>query len=111
MTQNTRINRIIDDAGERLNRGLRNPWRRLSLMVISLLFGFLLASTVSSASGQRAQQDMVMAAIIVLLIESISWIIYGRGQKLRGILWAELLNGLKIGLTYGLFVEAFKLNS
>lgn len=111
MTQNTRLNRIIDDAGDRLNQGLRNPWRRLSLLVISLLFGFLLASVVSSFSGQRAEQDMVVAAIMVLLTELASRIIYGRGQQLRGILWAEVLNGLKIGFTYGLFVEAFKLNS
>jgi len=111
MTQNTRLNRIIDDAGDRLNRGLRNPWRRLSLLVISLLFGFLLASVVSSVSGQRAEQDMVVAAIMVLLTELASRIIYGSGQQLRGIFWAEVLNGLKIGLIYGLFVEAFKLNS
>ena len=102
---------MIDLAGEQLNRGLQNPWRRLSLSIISLLFGFFLATAVSSASGQDSEQDVVVAAIMVLLTEIANRVIYGGNRQLKGLLWAEMLNGLKIGLTYGLFVEAFKLNS
>ena len=48
---------------------------------------------------------------MVLLTEIANRVIYGGNRQLKGLLWAEMLNGLKIGLTYGLFVEAFKLNS
>lgn len=90
---------------------MQNPWRRLSLLVISFFFGFFLASAISSAAGQEANQDVVVAAIMVGLTEAINRIIYSRNQQLKGVLWAEVLNGLKIGVTYGFFVEAFKLNS
>ncbi|MBR8833561.1 MAG: DUF565 domain-containing protein [Stigonema ocellatum SAG 48.90 = DSM 106950] len=109
--QNTRLNNLLDATARRLGQWLFNPWRRLSLLVISLLFGFFLGSAISTTAGQTAEWDVVVAGILVLLTEIASRIFYGRSFSARRSLWLDTLNSLKIGLVYSLFLEAFKLGS
>lgn len=109
--QNTRINRFIDVIGEQLRRWLANPWRRISLLLISLLFGTFLGSAISTIAGQSADWDIFAAGLLVLLTELVNRLVYGASPQVARFLWVDLLNALKIGLTYSLFVEAFKLGS
>ena len=109
--QNTRINRLIDVLGEQFGRWLSNPWRRISILVISLLFGTFLGTAISTIAGQSADWDIIAAGLLVLLTELTNRLVYGRKRPAAGYLWVEVLNALKIGLTYNLFVEAFKLGS
>jgi hypothetical protein len=109
--QNTRINIIVDAIILRLRIWLQNPWRRTSLLIISLLFGVFLGGAISTIAGQTAELDIVGAALLTALTELINWIVYRRRQPVSRHLWIEILNCLKIGLIYGLFVEAFKLGS
>lgn len=109
--QNTRLNGIVDAIGGQLGRWLFNPWRRLSLLVISLLFGFFLGTAVSTTAGQSADWDIVAAGILVALIEVVDRIYYRSTRPGKKPFWVEGLNALKIGLTYSLFIEAFKLGS
>jgi hypothetical protein len=123
--QNTRLNNLVDTLAVQISGWLRNPWRRLSIIVISLLFGFFLGTAIPTTSGQRATWDVFSALILVLFTEAVSWFVYGnhrrspsaaarepnRADSSTRSLLAEMLNALKIGLTYGLFVEAFKLGS
>lgn len=37
--QRTRLSTLVDTAGGRLEQFFTNPWRRLSLLLISLLLG------------------------------------------------------------------------
>jgi Protein of unknown function (DUF565) len=120
--QNTRLNTFIDRLFQQFTQWIENPWRRLSLLIISLLFGNFLASAIATSTGQRTNLDIIIALVILGVTEAISWLTYasplGRhklsennailGQ--RPILVA-ILNSLKLGLVYGLFVEAFKLGS
>ena len=127
--QNTRLNNLVDATAGQLGRWLLNPWRRLSLLVISLLFGFFLGGAISLSAGQRGVSDILAAGIILLFTEIVDRIYYSRNRQgregtlisplgMRGrsprqglTLWLEALNALKIGLTYSLFLEAFKLGS
>ena len=109
--QNTRINRLIDVLGERFGSWLSNPWRRISLLVITLLFGTFLGTAISTIAGQSANWDIIVAGLLVLLTELLNRLVYGGPQVVARSLWVEMLNALKIGLTYNLFVEAFKLGS
>ena len=108
--QNTRLNNLVTALGAQVGNWIFNPWRRLSILIISLLFGFFLGTAVSTTVGQTADLDIVAAGILVALIEVIDRIYYRRRQKGRSF-WVESLNALKIGLTYSLFIEAFKLGS
>lgn len=116
--QNTRLNTLIDTVLKRSQQWLQNPWRRTSLVIISLLFGNFLASAIATVAGQNADLDIVVSAILVAISELVSWFVHrgnwGRGQPNRfgqRALGIDVLNSLKLGLMYGLFVEAFKIGS
>lgn len=109
--QNTRLNGLLDAIASSLRRWFFNPWRRLSLLVISLLFGFFLGAAISTTAGQAADWDITSAALVVALCEVVDRIYYTGNQGARRSLWVESLNALKIGMTYSLFLEAFKLGS
>ena len=109
--QNTRLNNLLDVIASKLRQWFFNPWRRLTVIIISLLFGFFLGTAISTTAGQAADWDIVAAAILILLTEISSRIVYSRTWVARRSLWVESLNSLKIGVTYSLFIEAFKLGS
>ncbi|MBW4562033.1 MAG: DUF565 domain-containing protein [Mojavia pulchra JT2-VF2] len=109
--QNTRLNNLFDAIARQLNQWFFNPWRRLSLLIISFLFGFFLGSAISTSAGQRAELDIYVAALLVFLTEISSRIFYARPFLARRALWVESLNFLKVGFIYSLFLEAFKLGS
>jgi Protein of unknown function (DUF565) len=108
--QNTRLNNLFDALTGRLEQWLTNPWRRVSLIIISFLFGFFLGTAVSTTAGQRAELDIVVAGFLVVITEVISRIFYSRRIAV-GSIGIECLNILKIGFIYSLFIEAFKLGS
>lgn len=117
--QNTRLNLLVDVSLDRFNRWLQNPWRRLSLLIISLLFGNFLATIISTTTGQTADWDVLVAVVLVSFTEISNWLVYGRRRRQieisdapqRTALLIEMLNATKVGLVYGLFVEAFKIGS
>ncbi|MEH2240379.1 DUF565 domain-containing protein [Nostoc sp.] len=109
--QNTRLNNLFDAIAKRLGQWFLNPWRRLSLLIISFLFGFFLGNAVSTTAGQQGVLDIVVAAFLVLLTEITSRIFYSRSFLSRRSLLVDSLNLLKVGLIYSLFLEAFKLGS
>lgn len=113
--QDTRLNQLLGRTAQQLTRVFLNPWRRLAFLFICLLFGFFLGTAVSTTTGQTADLDIVVAGIIVSICEVISWLTYGRpnrrpDQPSRSLV-LDSLNVLKLGLLYGLVVEAFKLGS
>ncbi len=108
--QNTRLNNLFDALTRRLGQWLTNPWRRISLVIISFLFGFFLGTAVSTTAGQKAELDIVVAGFLVVITEVIGRIFYSRRIAV-GSIWLESLNILKVGFIYSLFIEAFKLGS
>ncbi|MDP8962613.1 MAG: DUF565 domain-containing protein [Cyanobacteriota bacterium] len=117
--QNTRLNNLVNVGLTQLSQWFANPWRYLSLILISLLLGVFLGSSIPTTAGQSANWDVIAAGIVLLFTEVVSRSVYGgrqrRTQSPEGVpkrsLWAEAINALKIGLTYSMFVEAFKLGS
>jgi Protein of unknown function (DUF565) len=109
--QNTRLNNLLDTIASRFSQWFLNPWRRLSLLVISFFFGTFLGTAISTTAGQKAELDIVVAAFLVFLTEITSRIFYNRSFFSKRSLWVESLNILKIGFIYSLFIEAFKLGS
>jgi len=145
--QRTRLNALVDQSVLQFRQWIFNPWRRLAIIVISLLFGNFFATAISATAGQAAKLDVTISAILVIMVEVISWIYYRYAPRRpnasalainqtrlpvdatiadsattnsvsvdlgpvrsRSTL-AESLNAFKLGMVYGLFVEAFKLGS
>jgi len=109
--QQTRLNRLFDRLIRALGDWLSNPWRRWSVLIISLLLGNFLGTAISTISGQTAELDIVVAAILVALAELVSRVTYGTRPDTARSLLVQIPNALKLGLIYSLFVEAFKLGS
>jgi hypothetical protein len=108
---NPRLNKLLVTINRSLSEWFLNPWRRLSLILISFLFGFFLGSAVSTTAGQKAELDIVVAGFLVLLTEITSRIFYSRRFFAYQVFWVEILNCLKVGFIYSLFLEALKLGS
>lgn len=117
--QNTRLNNLVNVVLTQLGQWFANPWRHLSLVVISLLLGAFLGTAIPTTAGQTANWDVIAAGVLILFTEAVSRIVYGTKRRQAksteassgGSLLAEMINAVKIGLTYSLFVEAFKLGS
>lgn len=109
--QNTRISTLFDNIASGLDRFFRNPWRRFSLLLISLLLGNFLGTAISTISGQRADLDIVTSALLVAATEVINRLAYSTPSATARSLPVQTLNATKLGLIYSLFVEAFKLGS
>ncbi|HSM81719.1 MAG TPA: DUF565 domain-containing protein [Nodosilinea sp.] len=116
--QRTRLSTLIDDLGDQFSLWLINPWRRVSLVLISLLGGYFLAVSLAAIAGQAAVQDTLVSGFLVLGAELVSWLVYSRRwrdaelmKKVPKPLWLDCINSIKVGAIYALCVEAFKLGS
>ena len=105
--QSTRLQTNVGAALQRLDRWARNPWRRLSLLALSGLLGFLIGSATTSVSGVLGQLDPVAALVVVLGTELTIRRRRSSAPSLK--LPQQLLDLSRIGFLYGLFLEGFKL--
>ena len=103
--QSTRLQRSFGGLVQQLETWAANPWRRLSVLSIAALFGFLIGSAITSVAGVLGQMDPVGALIVVLGTE-VTVRLRRAGSP---TLVEQVLNVSRIGLLYGLFLEAFKL--
>ena len=86
----------------------RSRSRRALFGGISLLGGFYVAQTISLSFGALGVNDVLAAVVCVLLTEYVTKFYYSRPEVTFPI---ALLNNFKMGFTYGLFIDAFKLAS
>lgn len=87
--QRTRLNTLFDRAALSFRQWVFNPWRRLAVITISLLFGNFFATAIAATAGQAAKLDVTISAILVLMVEAISWIYYRFKPRRREIRLAQ----------------------
>lgn len=105
--QSTRLQNNVGRAIQRLDQWALNPWRRLSLLALAGLIGFLIGSAITSVAGVLGQMDPVAALLVVLGAELT--IRRRRSSEPSLKLLQQLLDLGRIGFLYGLFLEGFKL--
>ena len=105
--QSTRLQTSVGEAIQRLDHWARNPWRRLSLLALAGLIGFLFGSAITSVAGVLGQMDPVAALLVVLGAELT--IRRRRSSDAALKLPQQLLDLGRVGFLYGLFLEGFKL--
>lgn len=99
------IIRLVPDLSKNY---FRRPSRRTLFGGIALLGGFYVAQTISLSFGALAVNDVIAAVVCVLLTEYVTKFYYSRPKITFPV---ALLNNFKMGFTYGLFIDAFKLAS
>ena len=88
---------------------------------ISFFFGFFVSSILDTSLGEFREWAIAGAGIIVAVSETISKVFYwalakfsfnrGVNSQYASIKLLSLLNSMKLGVIYGLIVDAFKLGS
>jgi hypothetical protein len=107
--QNTRFQTRIAEVGARLDDWTLNPWRKLSLLLLTFLLSFLIGVGLGSITGALDLTDLLAAMICVLVLEA--------SVRARGVLRRRegdrlplhLTDMARMGLLYGLLLEGFKL--
>ena len=100
--QSTRLQTNAGAALQRLENWPRNPWRRLSLLAIAGLIGFLIGTAITPVAGVLGQMDPVAALLVVLGTELT--IRRQRSSEPSLKLPQQLLGLGRIGFLYALFL-------
>ena len=114
---NTNIQLQIINIKKELSFFLNYKINSLGLQLLNILLGFFIATALSTIPAQTGDWGVVAAAIIVTNQEIISKIIYqnkksiNKGRTYFLNLFLKYCNSIKLGIIYGLFVDAFKLGS
>ncbi|NBD32754.1 MAG: DUF565 domain-containing protein [Cyanobacteria bacterium] len=115
--QNTRLNLLLSNLSSQVRQFFINPWRKITSLLISLLLGIFMGIAIVTSAGQNGRLDIIVAALLLILTEVISWFVYrqtsgasGQNNENRsGVI--EVMNTFKIGLVYSLYIQAFVLGS
>nr|YP_009393275.1 hypothetical protein [Symphyocladiella dendroidea]ARW61837.1 hypothetical protein [Symphyocladiella dendroidea] len=81
-----------------------------NISILSLMLGFFFANILSTIPAQTGDWNIMSGSIIVTLNELTNKYIYKTNNTDKFLIF-RLLNNIKIGIIYGLFVDAFKLGS
>ena len=107
--QNTNFSRINEEFNNFLFGFLRASWKSKSLSLISILVGYFLFANFITKFISEGQNELVMVPIIIFIIE----IIIRLKPKPKSELYKfwSILDKVRIGATYAVILEAFKLGS
>ena len=107
--QQTRLERSLVQARRRVEAWAANPWRRLALLLLVLLSGFLLGGSIGTVVGAVDLFDQLAALVVVLLLEVAARSRGALRRRAGDPLLLQLLDMARIGLLYGLLLDGFKL--
>ncbi|KAG0583055.1 hypothetical protein KC19_3G105500 [Ceratodon purpureus] len=110
----TRLGRLISVRRRELLQRWNTVRRNFPSKIFLLLFGFFSANALATILGQTGDWDVIAAGILVAIIEGVGHLMYNRMPAFlgsRGKATIELVNYWKIGFTFALFVDAFKVGS
>ena len=107
--QKTKFSKINDKLNNLLFGFLSSSWKLKSINLISVLSGYFLFANFITKFISEGENELIMVPIIILIIELIIRIKPSSKSKLF-YLWS-ILDKVRIGATYALILEAFKLGS
>ena len=107
--QKTKFSKINDQLSHLIFGFLSSSWKSKSLNIISVLTGYFLFANFITKFISEGKNELIMVPIIILLIELI---IRTRPSSKSGFfnLWS-IIDKVRIGATYAVILEAFKLGS
>ena len=105
--QKTKFKEFIDSLIFIINPIISDTWSKRSILLLSLLFGFYFTNSMISFLLDKSVNTVFLAIIILLIME----------LAIRSYLISKLtipvmiINNIRIGSTYALILEAYKLGS
>ncbi len=108
--QKTKFRKSLDKFNLFINSIVTDSWRKRSVLVLSLLFGFYFTNSFLSFLLDKSVNTILIALIIVVLME-LSIRITLLNNLFKSSLILISINNFRIGSTYALILEAYKLGS
>ena len=105
--QKTKARKFFDILFNTINPIISDSWSKRSILLFSLLFGFYYTNSLFSFLLDKSFNTIFLAILILLIMELAirSYLI----PKFSIVIMS--INNLRIGSTYALILEAFKLGS
>ena len=108
--QKTKFGKFLDSLIRIFTPIISDSWRSRSILILSILFGFYFTNSLLSFLLDKSINTILLAIIILLIMEiSIRATLLSKFTKLSIIIIS--INNYRIGSTYALILEAFKLGS
>ena len=105
--QKTKFREFIDSLIFIINPIISDSWSKRSLLLLSLLFGFYFTNSFLSFLLDKSVNTIFLAIIILLIMELVirAYLIS------KSSILVTIINNIRIGSTYALILEAYKLGS
>ena len=108
--QNTKFKKLIDSVLLIINPILSDSWSKRSILLLSILSGYYFTNSILSFLLDKSVNTIFLAITIIIIMEiSIRSLFLSTNSKFSLIILA--INNFRIGSTYALILEAFKLGS
>ena len=107
--QKTKFSKINDQFNNLFFGFLSSSWKSKSIDIISVLTGYFLFANFVTKFISEGRYELIMVPVIIIIIELIIRI---RPSPSSGLfnLWS-IVDKVRIGATYAIILEAFKLGS
>ena len=107
--QKTKFSIINDKLSNLLFGFLSSSWKSKSLNILSVLTGYFLFANFITKFISEGKNELIMVPIIIIIIEIIIRLRPSTNSNLFN-LWS-IVDKIRIGGTYAVILEAFKLGS
>ena len=107
--QKTKFSRITYQLNNVLFGFLSDTWRSKSIGLISVLTGYFLFANFITKFISEGKNELIMVPIIILFIELIIRVRPSQKSSFFNV-WS-IVDKVRIGATYAVILEAFKLGS
>jgi len=108
--QKTKFEKFVNSIILVLKPILSESWSKRSILLLTLLSGFYFSNSLISFLLDKSVNTIFLAILILLLMElSIRSLLFSNYSKITLIIQA--VNNFRIGSTYAIILEAFKLGS
>ena len=108
--QKTKFRKLINFIFTFVNPLISDSWSKRSVLLLSLLFGYYFTNSILSYLLDKSVNTILLAILILIIMELfIRSSLLSKYSKLSVIIIS--INNFRIGSTYALILEAFKLGS
>ena len=105
--QKTKFRELLDSLVIIINPIISDTWSKRSILLLSILFGFYFTNSFLSFLLDKSVNTIFLAITILLIMEIVirSYLIS------KSSILVTIINNIRIGSTYALILEAYKLGS
>ena len=107
--QKTNFSKVLDQLNNILTGFFRSTWRSKSIGLISVLSGYFLFANFLTKFISEGKNELIMVPVIIFFIEFIIRIKPSNKSSFFD-LWT-IIDRVRVGASYAIILEAFKLGS